>query len=149
MNQKEVIYRRVEDGDYEGIIKLILEFYDESIEEYGSTLDFDFMILMFGKLKDTSFLVEEDGVVIGLLAGQIVTDSLSEEKTYAEVMWFMTKEKRRYGPRLLSFVESWARARGMRKMIMVHFFNQQADKIAALYKRMGYRPMEIHYIKEL
>ncbi|MCK4578010.1 MAG: GNAT family N-acetyltransferase [Candidatus Marinimicrobia bacterium] len=144
-----MIIRIVERDDYDGVIQLIREFYTEAIKEYGSVIDIDFLTKIFFEMKDTSFLVEENGEIVGLLAGKIVTDLLSGESTYAEVMWFMTAEKRRYGTRLLKFVEDWAKNRGMRRMMMVHMCNDKKDQLADFYARIGYRPMEVHYIKEL
>lgn len=144
-----MIIRRFEDKDCNAVIDLTQRFHAESLKEYGSVIDVKFLIKLFHEVKETSFLVEEEKKVTGLLAGKVVTDLLSEEKTYAEIMWFMRKEKRQHGIRLLRFVEKWVRDQGIKRMMMVHMGNSKSDKLSDFYRRIGYIPMEIHYIKQL
>jgi len=135
--------------DFLPVIGLIDEFYTESIEEFGSEIDTDFLAGVFTKLRDSSFVAIKDGKVVGLLAGQVVMDMLSGAETYAEIMWFVLKEHRSCGARLLKFVEDWVKEKGMKRMMMVHMCNGKEDQLREFYKRLGYRPMEVHYIKEL
>ena len=144
-----VSYRKMQDSDYNGVMQLIHEFYEDYLEEFGSSINIDVLTKTFDKLKDSSFIVEEDHKVVGLLGGRIVTDELSDEKTYAEVMWFMSKYHRKYGLKLLYFVEDWVRAQGMKRMMMVHLCNEEGEKLLDFYTRLGYTPMEMHYIKQL
>ena len=142
-------FRKVKHEDFGGVINLIKEFYEESIKEFGSTIDLNFLIGVFDKLKGTSFLAEKDGKVVGLLAGEMVGDLLSGEATYAEIMWFVSKDHRSCGARLLRFVEKWVTEQGIKRMMMVHMCNAKEGQLREFYARLGYRPMEVHYIKEL
>jgi len=141
--------RKLGHTDFLPTINLIDKFFEESLAEFGSTVDTDFIAGLFTKVRETSFVAVKDKEVVGLLAGQIVTDTLSGEATYAELMWFVLKEHRSCGARLLKFVEDWVKEKGMKRMMMVHMCNGKEDQLREFYKRLGYRPMEVHYIKEL
>jgi len=141
--------RRLGHADFLSVLALIDEFFAESLAEFGSTVDTDFIAGVFTKVRETSFVAIKDGKVVGLLAGQVVTDTLSGEETYAELMWFVLKEHRSCGARLLKFVEDWVKEKGIKRMMMVHMCNDKEDQLREFYLRLGYRPMEVHYIKEL
>ena len=143
--------RKVVESDYDGIMRLIRAFYDESIKEYGSQFNPDYLIDLFPSLKDSSFVCVKpfSNEVVGLLAGKYIFDILDGRPTYAEIMWFMDKQYRKYGVKLLKFVENYLRKDNIRRMVMVHMGNTKPDKLMAFYERLGYTLCECHYIKNL
>lgn len=147
--------RKVESKDLASVISLIHAFHEESLEEFGTVVDATFLVGVFEKLKDTSFVVEECGEVIGLLAGSIEENMLSGAKVYAEIMWFVRKKDRGCGGILQRWVEKWAKEQGMKQIMMVHMCSAKDNeegfhrRLTRFYKKLGYRPMEVHFIKEL
>lgn len=147
--------RKVESKDLASVIDLIHAFHDESLEEFGTVVDATFLVGVFEKLKNTSFVVEKDGIVIGLLAGSIEENMVSGAKIYAEIMWFVRKKDRGCGGFFQKWVEKWAKEQGMKQMMMVHMCSDKDNeegfhrRLTRFYRGLGYRPMEVHFIKDL
>ena len=67
-----------------------------------------------------------------------------------EAFWFVHKEyRRRGGVRLIARLEEWAREQGVVRLSLCHLAHMNADALGALYKSLGYRPIEVHYMKRL
>ena len=68
-----------------------------------------------------------------------------------ELFWFIRKQYRggRAAVVLLKKFEGWAASKGCRRVTMVHLENDASDGLPKFYMRMGYSPLETHYIKEL
>lgn len=90
------------------------------------------------------------GQMVGAL-GAIVFPDINDGKLVAtEAFWYVLPGERHGGGlRLLHAFEEWAAARGAARLIMVHLLTLMPEKLAALYARRGYRPIETHYVKEL
>lgn len=61
----------------------------------------------------------------------------------------MSKKYRKYGVKLLKVLEQNCKAQGITHILMVHMFNSKADKLGEFYRKCGFMPLEIHYIKSL
>ena len=135
--------------DYPAAMTLIAEFAEESLSEYGVYLDPATLQKTFDAVYQTSFCAVVDGRVVGVLAGQIVNDICSTRLVYQEIVWYVTKSHRRYGIKLQRHVEAWCRAHGIERMIMSAMHNSKTEKLFAFYERLGFRPQETKFIKEL
>lgn len=92
-------------------------------------------------------LAEDDGEVVGLL-GFIVADHHFSGQRYAtELMFYVEPEHRKGGAALKLFWECERMAKELGAKTMV--FTAPNDGVAALYKRFGYRQLEIAYSKAL
>lgn len=90
------------------------------------------------------------GAVLVAVLGFVVAPDLNDGKTVAyETFWFSHPDHRGHGLRLIRSYEGYARAAGAERMSMVHLNNLNADRLGILYNRMGFRPAETHYFKEL
>jgi len=136
--------------DIERSIYLFEEFVKESLDEYNFKLDVNHVINIASKYVDTSFVVEKDNKIVGVVAGYIDSSILDGSKVYNEVVWFVSKPYRKYGIRLLKELENkcmngW----GVKHIVMMYIENCNADKMGEFYKRVGYKPLERHFIKTL
>jgi len=95
------------------------------------------------------FLLKSDKDIIGSLGAVKFPDPNSGEIMASEFFWFVNKEHRGKGLKLLKVFEEWVSEQGIKKIIMVHLSNLMPDKVKNLYSRMGYREIETHYIKEI
>lgn len=95
--------------------------------------------------------VESDGEVVGVLGASFVPDPLSGDLVGYENFWFVREDKRqsRAGIDLLMQFEKTARARGCKRMVMIHLANSKEDVLPKIYARFGYKPVEHHYWKSL
>ena len=137
--------------------RLIQEFYKESLEEYGAEFDEQVLIRTIDTMKEQctglgytgGFLAIFDGKVEGLLAGREVKTPWSDDRIWHEVVWFMTERYRKHGVKLLMIAREKLKEQGFKAMVMVHMQNSKTDKLARLYERLGFKPMETNYIGRL
>ena len=68
-----------------------------------------------------------------------------------ELWWWLTPEARGKGAgqAMYKTIESWAIAKGAVALFMIALEDERADKMASLYARKGFRPMERTYIREV
>ena len=95
------------------------------------------------------FLLKSGEKIIGSLGAVKYPDPNSGEMIATEFFWFVNKESRGKGLKLMKAFESWVAEQGIKKMIMVHLSGSMPEKLKSLYKRMGYNEMETHFIKEI
>lgn len=92
------------------------------------------------------YLSEYDGIITGLIALLVGNHIFTGERTATELMWFVDKAARgRDGMRLLYAAEQWARSHGARQLEMV----APSTRTGELYERLGFRPMERLYVRNL
>lgn len=91
------------------------------------------------------FVSGTDATTTGMIALLAYDHPFSGERTAFEVVWWVNPEARGDGVRLLRAAEGWALDRGIRKMQMV----APNERVGALYKRLGYAPVEISYQRSL
>jgi GNAT superfamily N-acetyltransferase len=92
----------------------------------------------------------EPGCVVGAVGGLLYPDLNDGALVAAEAFWFVSPGARGRGAlALLDEYEAWAREAGAARLSMVHLVSLNADRLARLYARRGYRPVEVHYIKEI
>ena len=130
-------------------LRVIELFHDEALAEFGFMCTVEKLTEMIHKCEGTWLLAVENGIIVGIIAGMIVTSATSDEPTFQEVMWYVTPEHRRCGMQLYAEMEKLCRDRGVKKMVMVHMNNDIGKKVGEVYKKMGYREFERHFIKEL
>lgn len=101
---------------------------------------------IIGRLGEV-LLWEEDGKVGGLLGFIVCDHHFSGEKVADEVMWFVSEEFRSgSGAALKLFWQAEADAKrlGAKKMK----FTAPNEGVEALYKRLGYRKIEVVFLKD-
>lgn len=141
--------RRGLQEDYAGAMLLIAEFAEETLSEFGIKLDPEKLQKTFDAVFKTSFVSVIDGKIVGVLAGHVVTDICSDLFVYEEVVWYIKKEYRRQGIKLLGHVEGWCKQNKIERMTMSCMHGPKTEKLFALYERLGFRPQETRFIKEL
>lgn len=95
------------------------------------------------------YVSEQEGEVIGCLAGQISNTIFSSVPIAVEIGWFIDPayRKARDGLKLFSTFEQWAKSKGCEAISMGDL--AEVQDLAPLYKRRGYELFERTYIKEL
>jgi len=137
------------EGDYAPAMELIADFAEESLSEYGTYLDPEQLKETFNKVLKTSFVAVVDNKVVGILAGHIVNDFCSKLPVYEEVLWYVDKEHRKYGIKLMRYVEQWCLKYNIKRITMCCMENLKAEKLKRFYERLGFQVMETRFLKEL
>jgi GNAT superfamily N-acetyltransferase len=98
------------------------------------------------------WLAEDDGVVIGITGALFYPMYFSPTSMVVqELWWWLTPESRGKGAgqAMYKTIESWAAAKGAVALFMIALEDERANKMANLYARKGFRPMERTYIREV
>jgi GNAT superfamily N-acetyltransferase len=95
------------------------------------------------------FGLEKDGRLVGGLGAILFPDPNDGELVANELFWFVSKEHRGQGLKLLEVFEGWAADFNVKRVSMVHLENLSPKALNRLYRSRGYRVVETHYFKEL
>ena len=88
---------------------------------------------------------ERAGQLVGMLGYFVYPHFISGEQTAGEVFWWVEPECRGEGVKLLREAEKRARESGAERMQMI----APTDRVANLYKRLGYEFVEASYQRSL
>ena len=141
--------RPVEEKDFDSALKLLKEFQAESLDAYNLLCNDKIALSIMPKFIGSSFVLETDNAIVGVIAGIIVTYPLNDEKIYHEQIWYVNKTYRKYGIKLYLKPEQYCKKNNIKKIIMVSMANSKTQKLEEFYKRLGYKLLESHYIKNL
>lgn len=90
-------------------------------------------------------VADDDGAVVGLIALLIAPHHFSGQRTASEVIWWVEPEARGAGVALLGAAERWAAESGAVTIQMIAPATPAGDRVARLYQRRGYAPVETSY----
>jgi GNAT superfamily N-acetyltransferase len=128
------------------IVRLVESFHRDALKEYMN-IDYKVLLDTIDELKHTAFLMTTSDKCVGLLAGKEVTTPLSKDRYWHEVIWYVDKQYRKYGVWMLNKAQVELKNEGYTGIIMVNMENSMKDKLHRLYDRLGFKPMETHWIK--
>ena len=148
MNSK---VRDVEDRDWPAICQLGHEFYVEGKlpgqfvpaifeKNWRSWLNIEIGVLL---------VLDCEGEVGGVIGALVSEDPCDGTKVAQEMFWFVGRQSRGHGLKLIDALELTLIGMGVRRLTMAHLSSLRAKPLAALFARKGFRPVETHYVKEL
>ena len=141
--------RETQEQDREGVVELIREFYLEELSDYGYTFSYEKACEDFGKaiqIPCVYSLVIDSGSIDGFIGAIISERMFLSGNTAQELMWYVTKEKRTKGMRLLQEFEKGCLERGCDDIMMIGL---EGSKVNKVYELMGYKRQESMYFKKL
>lgn len=141
---------RYTDSYREDVRRLIHAFYVEEL--YKTTemaVDDDVIYDTIDKYKDNSFILIKDDKAIAVLGGLVIPSLITKGLLWQEVIWYSAPEHRKYGGLLYRKAEELLKEQGIESVITACLVNDNTDKIMQFYHKLGYRPLEIHLIKEI
>lgn len=93
------------------------------------------------------------GELVGALGCVLYNDLNDGALVSMEAFWYVFKDFRKilygYGVRLLIAYEKWAKNRGVKRAGMANLVALNDDPMQGLYNKMGYKPLDRTYIKEV
>ena len=144
---RTVIIRQYAPDDFMDIAHLLEEFHAESLKEYGLECEPDQLEKAVEEYKSEGLVLEMDGKIVGLITGKVIDYPLQKAKIFQELIWYVSKNYRKYGLKLLKELEKRCKERGIYTIIMVALGNSMTAKLDRLYRMTGYKLLETHYIK--
>jgi GNAT superfamily N-acetyltransferase len=141
--------RPAEVVDYPRMVEMGAHFIAETMYRDHAFYDPAQVETAFGSLLQhhsvVSLVAEENGVLVGMVAGMIQPHMLYGEITATELFWWAEPSARPTGLKLLKAFEELARERGAKKVLMI----APSARVEKLYQRLGYRHHEAVYEKSL
>ena len=134
---------------YQEALELVKAFHKEALSEYALKIDEDALIKFFDQCVAQSFLLIIDNKCEGLIAGQEIKNPVSGERIFQETMWYVNEPFRKYGIFLFNKAQEILKQEGYAAIVMVCLANSKTEKLFKLYERMGFVPMEHHFIRRL
>ncbi len=135
--------------DFVGVAKLLKEFHEEALKEHGLKCEGEEMNRIIKEIYANAIVMVVDNEVVGVIAGKVIEYPLQKDKIFQEMIWFVSKNYRKHGMKLLKALEKRCKERGIRMIIMIAMANSMAEKLDRIYKIMGYHLLETQYIKVL
>lgn len=107
--------------------------------------------LIRGMIDDPTFAVfvtEQDNKVTGMIIGQKVQPTFSEDWMALEVAWYVEQEYRNTsaGLRLVNAYTKWQKEQGC-KLSALTMLSTSPKRLKEVYTHLGYNPVEITYQK--
>lgn len=142
------------DSDIESILPLAKKFLSDSPLADKTTIDDESLSSFLSGfiLSDDSavWVLVKSGLVVGM-SGAVMFPFYANEsyKIAQELFWYVDKNHRGEGGKLLESMEKWAKASGAKSMHMISLETPSAKVMDRYYKRSGYTPIEHTYSKEL
>ena len=137
----------------EQTLQLVQDFEKEFFGEFGLETNLEAFDEAIDALKGACFILLIDGKIEGALAGTIVKSFCSKGLTWHETLWYVRKKYRNpmygYGIALFEKACEALKARGVRTMMTAHLNNDIGKKMGRMYKSLGFRGFETHYIKRI
>jgi len=151
---KMVLIRRAIPGDEEKALPAILEFYTEYVEHLKIPFCSDGVKALSKALtgpQSLSVVAEQNGVIIGFLAGVVLPWYINPEIiAFEEAAWFVEKIHRdsSIGARLYRESMKLCREAGV-KLVFCGVYSGGPEALKMFYERNGYREVETRWLKFL
>lgn len=141
------------DQYFADVVQLVENFHKEAVGEYDELFDPHALIETIKSMKEpnghNAFLLIVNNSCQGILAGAEYKSLLNNKRIFQEIIWYVNAPFRRYGVYLLNEVQKTLKLNGIGIMIMAVLENSKTEKIKSLYDRLGFKPMEVHYVRTL
>jgi len=97
------------------------------------------------------FVIEEDGMIVGIISGLCYPDPLSGKKIAQEVFWYVDSfyRHRGFGAVLINTFTEWAKLMKAKAVRLAHLVDLRAKENQSLYEGLGYKMAEVTYEKEI
>lgn len=145
-----MLIRDIKSTDKEQIVSLAEMFFKERIEREGVTFSRNVAETYFDVImrlpKAVTLCAEQDGEIIGMIAGTFSEIIFAKELALQELVWYVKSDKRFCGIRLLKTFEERAKELGADYIIMV---GMSGDDVLKFYPRFDYEELQRQFIKRV
>lgn len=144
--------RKATIDDIDGILRLIEEFYNESLSQYGLSFSCETLIntVTYFINNHIALIAVKDGNIVGTIGGVVQPSMFDSKQLIAqEAIWYVNKAERfgTIGIRLLKQFEKECSKKGANFISMIFMSNLLTDKLNDFYSQCGYKLLECHCLK--
>ena len=118
---------------------------------WNSSKVYDSLLDAVGRNDFGIFVLCADTEVVGMLIAFVAPCFFSDVVQASEIAWYVDPEHRgsRMAVKMLDYFESWAEDQGAVCANLMNLDVLNADKVAKMYNKRGYRLAENTFVKEL
>lgn len=138
---------KYEDKYLEELTDFILSKYSPQMEKAGFKMHRDKISELIKTCRDDIFVVY-DGGIQGIIGGLIYAAYSELTSTVHVLVWCVDQAYRRYSLRLYREFENHCRKKGFARISISALF-EDLNRSSKIYDRIGYKPMEMQFIKEI
>ena len=131
------------------VVRLIEKFHKEYLTDFFGNTSKDVISETIERYKTLTFLLINEKSCIGVLAGVEIKSKLNKERYFQEIIWYVEAPYGRYGFFLIDQVNQILKSDGFNSIIMSVLESSKTLKIKRIYGRMGFKPMETHYMRSI
>ena len=151
-----MIVRRATEQDLPEYVRLARRFHAAS--PVSTAIPFDpegFGAFYLNSLENPDiglWLAEQDNRILGIAGAVMYPMYFSPTHRVAQELWWWLEPEARgsgAGAEMYRLIEAWATKNEASAMFMIALEDANSGKMANLYARKGYRPMERTFIKEV
>jgi hypothetical protein len=137
-------------SDLKEIFYIGERFYNEMDwpEKFNEESFIKYWTIFINSKTGTIFILEEKGIIVGILGALLYIDPMTGSKHAQEIFWYVSKNHRGRGFLLLKAYDEWQMKAQCMISSIAHMLNFMPQKLNKVYKRYGYLPVEVHYRKE-
>ena len=132
------------------VVRLVENFHKEALSEYDDLFNPNVLIENINSINPKDiFLLIVNETCQGILYGTRFKSMVSGKEVWQEIIWYVNESFRGYGVKLLSEVEKVLKSSGVSTIIMAVLENSKTEKLKTFYQRLGYKPMETHFVRSI
>lgn len=143
--------------DYDQILQLILDSIEsspwkgEKISLPHVKMTLHFFLDTVDIARRVVILARQGDEIVGVIGGMIARQPVLGMSCASELMWYVKPacRKKLVAKTLLEMFEAWANNNDAQYITLSHYVNELGETVGELYKKRGFKPMEVSYIKEL
>lgn len=150
------IVREAKLSEVKECVTLLSEFHKNSpmnnVSEYDEQHASEFITNAIQQDTMLVAVAEEDNKLIGCVGAVMYPLYMNPKTTIVqELWWWLTPDARGSGAgkQLYTFIEDWSKTKNANLLFMIALEDNKASKMESVYKRMGFKPMEKTFFKEL
>jgi len=134
---------------FSDVVGLIEKFHSEYLTDYYGLPLKDAITETLINFKDLTFLLINKDKCVGVLAGVEIKSKLNDERFFQEIIWYVEKPYGHFGFYLIEKVKIMLKSLGFSHIIMSVLESMKSKRIEAIYNKLGFKPIETHYIRNL
>ena len=134
---------------FSDVVRLIEKFHAKYLTDYYGSPSKDVITETIINFKDLTFLLLDRDKCVGVLAGVEIKSKLNDERFFQEIIWYVEKPYGRFGFYLIKKVKIMLKSLWFSHIIMSVLESMKSKRIEAIYNKLGFKPMETHYVRTL
>lgn len=118
--------------------------FDHFCKQWGHLIKLDMAVIML--------YIDKNETPAGIIGGTLTPCTMTGQKIAQEAFWWVEKHLRGKSPAGLLLLRKWEATmveKGAVRLYVGNLWNLNNEEMQDLYWRLGYKPTEVHYVKNV